>query len=164
MPVAWEPCAFPPFTTEQTSAEPERHVVVGVDEDGKPIHVATVRSSKAAWHLSHVLTTEALNREEGSRRYEATQKALALWEERTGEKDPRPDAGCCGQHHVDLIVFLMEELDRLKATPAYGLTRQERTMVDAGKPIEALKMIQKRTGLTLTESKAFMDKFRGNYR
>lgn len=164
MPVAWEPCALPPFSYEQTSKEPERYVVQGKDESGGDVHVATVRSTKAAWHLMQVLNGEAHDREEARVRHEAEEKALALWKERMGEGDPRPDVGCCGQHYVPLLVWAMEEIDKLKACPARGLTRAERTTLDAGKPIEVIRMIQKRTGLTVAEAKVFLDKYRNEPR
>lgn len=164
MPVAWEPCALPPFIYEQTSKDPEKYTIFGKDVHGADYHVATVRSTKAAWHLMNVLNGEAHAREEAGVRYEAEKKALALWKERMGEGDPRPDVGCCGQHYVTLLTWAMEELDKLKACYAHGLTRQERTLIDAGKPIEALKAVQKRTGLTLGEAKTFLDKYRNETR
>lgn len=160
MPAVDVPPAAPPFEIEVSAEKPDCYYITGRDEGGAIVVIASGMSHTAAWYIRDMLDRTDRQNEEARVRADAEERALALWRERYDEEDPRADPGCCGQHYVELLTFLLEELDRLKATPAQGLTRNERATLDAGKPVEAMKMIQKRVGLSLAEAKVFLDKFR----
>lgn len=161
MPAVNIPPAKPPFDYHRVGEFPaDVFTITGHDDVGNKITIAENLPLRFASHLTWLLNKEPRDEEAERQRYAAEQRAIELWKEVTEEEDPRPDSGCCGQNYQELILFLMHQLDELKATPARGLTRRERTVLDAGKPIEALKLIQKRTGLALADAKTFLDKYR----
>lgn len=160
MPAVDIPPAAPPFGIEASAENPDCYYITGRDLGGAVVVIASGMNRIAAWYIRDLLDRKVRQDEEARVRADAEARALALWRERYDEDDPRADPGCCGQHYVELLTFLLEELDRLKASPAQGLARNERATLDAGKPVEAMKMIQKRVGLSLAEAKVFLDKFR----
>jgi hypothetical protein len=165
MPAIITPPAKPPFDYHRIGEFPaDVFTITGHDDAGNKITIAENLPLRFASHLTWLLNKEPHDEHEDRERRQAEHKALDLWKEQQGEGDPRPDMGCCGQNYVPLLNWAMQEIDKLKACPARGLTRGERTTLDAGKPVEVIRMIQKRTGLTVAEAKVFLDKYRNEPR
>lgn len=77
------------------------------------------------------------------------------------------DASLASSAYVRLSMEITEgflgALDRRKLAQIeeFGITAQEAEQVRLGNPIEAIKLVRERTGMSLKESKDLVDKYRG---